>query len=63
LGTIFKFTPEGSVTVLHNFQGLEDGAVPFAGLFRDRAGHLFGTTVKNFLNQFPQGGNVFVLTP
>ena len=63
LGTLFEMTPDGSVKVLHNFQGLEDGAVPFAGLFRDRAGHLFGTTVKNFLIQSPQGGNVFVLTP
>jgi len=63
LGTVFEMTPDESVKVLHNFQGLEDGAVPLAGLFRDRAGHLFGTAVKNFLNQFPQGGNVFVLTP
>jgi len=63
LGTIFEFAPDGSMKVLHNFQGLEDGAVPLAGLFRDRAGHLFGTSVKDFLNQFPQGGSVFVLTP
>jgi uncharacterized repeat protein (TIGR03803 family) len=63
LGTIFEFTADESVKVLHNFQGLEDGAVPLAGLFRDRAGHLFGTTVKDFLIQLPQGGSVFVLTP
>jgi uncharacterized repeat protein (TIGR03803 family) len=63
LGTIFELTPDGSVKVLHHFQGLEDGAVPLAGLFRDHAGHLFGTAVKDFLNQFPQGGDVFVLTP
>ena len=63
LGTVFEMIPDGSVKVLHNFQGLEDGAVPFAGLFRDHAGHLFGTAFKNFLIQFPQGGNVFVITP
>ncbi len=35
----------------------------FAGLFRDDAGDLYGTTVKNFLIQQVQGGNVFVITP
>jgi uncharacterized repeat protein (TIGR03803 family) len=63
LGTVFQLNPDGSVKVLHNFQGLEDGAVPFAGLFRDSAGHLYGTTVKNFLVQIVQGGNVFEVTP
>lgn len=63
LGTVFQLDPDGSVKVLHNFQGLEDGAVPMAGLFRDSAGHLLGTTVKNFLIQIVQGGNVFELTP
>jgi uncharacterized repeat protein (TIGR03803 family) len=63
LGTVFQLNPDGSVKVLHNFQGLADGAVPFAGLFRDSAGHLYGTTVKNFLVQIVQGGNVFEVTP
>lgn len=63
LGTAFELTPDGTVNVLHNFQGLKDGAVPFAGLFRDQAGHLFGTTSKNFLIQIVQGGNVFEITP
>lgn len=63
LGTVFQVNPDGSAKVLHNFAGLEDGAVPFAGLFRDSAGHLYGTTVKNFLVQIVQGGNVFEVTP
>ena len=63
LGTAFELSPNGSLKVLHDFQGLEDGAVPFAGLFRDQAGHLYGTTVKNFLIQIVQGGNVFEITP
>jgi uncharacterized repeat protein (TIGR03803 family) len=63
LGTVFELSPNGSLKVLHDFQGLEDGAVPFAGLFRDQAGHLYGTTVKNFLIQTIQGGNVFEITP
>ncbi|MBI3476053.1 MAG: hypothetical protein HY010_09990 [Acidobacteria bacterium] len=63
LGTAFQLAADGSVKVLHAFAGLEDGAVPFAGLFRDGAGHLYGTTVKNFLIQQVQGGNVFEITP
>jgi uncharacterized repeat protein (TIGR03803 family) len=63
LGSVFELTPNGTLNVLHSFQGLEDGAVPFAGLTRDASGHLFGTTVKNFLVQQIQGGNVFEITP
>ena len=42
---MFELNPEGSVKVLHSFQGLEDGASPLAGLFRD-----------NF-KKFADGGN------
>jgi uncharacterized repeat protein (TIGR03803 family) len=63
LGSVFRLSQDGTVKVLHAFTGLEDGAVPFAGLFRDDAGHLYGTTVKNFLIQIVQGGNVFEITP
>lgn len=63
LGTVFELTRNGNLRVLHSFQGLEDGAVPLAGLFRDQQGHLYGTTVKNFLIQTVQGGCVFEITP
>ena len=63
LGTVFELNPNGNLRVLHSFQGLEDGAVPLAGLFRDQQGHLYGTTVKNFLIQIVQGGCVFEITP
>jgi uncharacterized repeat protein (TIGR03803 family) len=63
LGTVFQLSPDGVLNVLHSFEGLEDGAVPFAGLIRDETGHLFGTTVKNFLIQPVQGGNVFEIRP
>jgi hypothetical protein len=49
--------------VLYNFEGGQDGAHPFAGVIRDEAGHLFGTTVRNFLFQQVQGGNVFEIRP
>jgi uncharacterized repeat protein (TIGR03803 family) len=63
LGTVFQLSQDGTLKVLHAFKGLQDGASPFAGLFRDDAGHLYGTTVKNFLIQIVQGGNVFEITP
>jgi len=63
LGTVYELSPEGSVKVLHNFQGLQDGASPLAGLFRDSAGNLYGTTPKNFLINLVQGGGVFEVTP
>jgi uncharacterized repeat protein (TIGR03803 family) len=63
LGTVFKLSPAGTLTVLHSFKGLRDGAVPFAGLIRDSAGNLFGTTFKNFLITQVQGGGVFKITP
>jgi hypothetical protein len=56
-------SPSHTLIVLHTFKGLEDGAVPLAGLIRDNAGNLYGTTVKNFLIQRVQGGSVFKITP
>jgi uncharacterized protein (TIGR03437 family) len=41
-GTIFKLTPAGSLTTLHNFGG-RDGANPSAGLIQAKDGTLYGT--------------------
>jgi uncharacterized repeat protein (TIGR03803 family) len=46
LGVAFKLDPYGHETVLHTFTGGEDGANPFAGLIRDSAGNLYGTTAN-----------------
>jgi uncharacterized repeat protein (TIGR03803 family) len=43
-GTVFKLDPTGVETILHGFTGGTDGANPGAGLVRDRAGNLYGTT-------------------
>jgi uncharacterized repeat protein (TIGR03803 family) len=43
-GTVFKLSPTGVETVLHSFAGGADGATPLAGLIRDEAGNLYGTT-------------------
>jgi uncharacterized repeat protein (TIGR03803 family) len=42
-GVVFKLDPAGQETVLHFFDGT-DGSIPNAGLVRDAAGNLYGTT-------------------
>ena len=44
-GTVFQFDlASRTETVLHDFVGSPDGALPYAGVFRDAAGNLYGTT-------------------
>jgi uncharacterized repeat protein (TIGR03803 family) len=45
IGTVFKLDTTGTETILHSFAGGTDGAYPEAGLFRDAAGNLYGTTL------------------
>ena len=42
-GTVFKITPNGILTTLHNFSG-PDGALALAGLLQATDGNLYGTT-------------------
>lgn len=53
-GTVFKLNTTGEETVLHSFTGGADGGQPFAGLVRDAAGNLYGTTA---------GGGAFIPVP
>jgi|HubBroStandDraft_6_1064221.scaffolds.fasta_scaffold172700_1 uncharacterized repeat protein (TIGR03803 family) len=43
-GTVFELDSAGTETVLYSFTGGVDGASPAAGLVRDTAGNLYGTT-------------------
>lgn len=44
-GTVFKLNTSGVKTILHSFAGQpSDGATPVAGVIRDAAGNLYGTT-------------------
>jgi uncharacterized repeat protein (TIGR03803 family) len=45
-GGVFKVAPDGTETVLYSFTGGADGAFPEAGLIRDNAGNLYGTTTQ-----------------
>lgn len=57
-GVIFKIDPAGQETVLYSFTGGADGAWPHAGLTRDAAGSLYGTTLGGGLSG---GGVCFAL--
>jgi uncharacterized repeat protein (TIGR03803 family) len=59
-GTVFKVDSTSKETVLYGFTGSTDGQQPYAGVIRDSAGNLYGTT--------PYGGaygagTVFKITP
>jgi uncharacterized repeat protein (TIGR03803 family) len=43
-GVVYKLDPSGNYGVLYNFTGGADGGTPYAGLIRDSAGNLYGTT-------------------
>jgi uncharacterized repeat protein (TIGR03803 family) len=43
-GVVFKVNTTGQETVLYNFTGGADGCGPQAGVIRDSAGNLYGTT-------------------
>jgi uncharacterized repeat protein (TIGR03803 family) len=63
-GTAFELTPNGSggwtEAVLRSFGNGTDGANPYAGLIRDAASNLYGTTVYGGIHTF---GMVFEITP
>jgi uncharacterized repeat protein (TIGR03803 family) len=63
LGTVFKLDRAHTLAVLHSFKAGRDGASPLAGLMRDSAGNLYGTTIKNGLIRRVQGGSIFKITP
>src|ERR1035438_7834120 len=43
-GVVYKLDPAGNYTVLYSFTGGENGGGPYAGVIRDPAGNLYGTT-------------------
>jgi uncharacterized repeat protein (TIGR03803 family) len=61
LGTVFKMTPGGTVTVLHAFVGGTDGAYPYAALIQAADGTFYGTTSEG--GAVWNSGTVFQMTP
>jgi uncharacterized repeat protein (TIGR03803 family) len=62
-GTIFRLTPEGVETVLHDFANdSTDGGNPWASLIMDNKGNLYGTTRSGGTGSLNGGGTVFEVT-
>jgi uncharacterized repeat protein (TIGR03803 family) len=60
LGTIFRMTPSGVVTILHVFTGGADGASPLAALIQASDGNFYGTT---YMGGVADKGTIFTMTP
>ena len=45
-GAVFKMTPAGETTILYNFTGGADGALPYANPIQASDGNLYGTTIQ-----------------
>ncbi len=60
-GTIFKITPKGQYTTLHNFNGIPDGGNPLATMTQAPNGKLYGTASD--LGNAGSYGTVFTITP
>jgi uncharacterized repeat protein (TIGR03803 family) len=58
-GIVFKLDTTGKETVLHNFTGGADGGYPYAGVFLDSKGNIYGTT---YLGGASGQGTVFKLS-
>ena len=62
LGTVFKISPLGEISILHSFNG-EDGARPSAGLTFANDGFLYGTTERGGPVGAIGPGTVFKISP
>jgi uncharacterized repeat protein (TIGR03803 family) len=63
-GTVFRITPEGTLTTLYSFcvlSGCADGSAPLGGLIQARDGNFYGTTCCGGSNGV--SGTVFRITP
>jgi uncharacterized repeat protein (TIGR03803 family) len=60
-GTVFKITPQGTLTTLYQFgSATTDGRFPAAGLVQGNDGYFYGTTEQGGTNIY---GTVFKITP
>jgi uncharacterized repeat protein (TIGR03803 family) len=59
-GTVFKIDKTGKETILHFFDGTNDGGGPYGRLIRDSSGNLYGTA--SAFGKYGQGV-VFKISP
>ena len=50
MGTLFKITPTGTLTILHNFNSFKDGAFPWGPPILASDGNFYGTTSGGGIN-------------
>lgn len=65
-GTVFQLKPSGSnwtENILHEFELLNDGGIPYAGLVVDHAGNLYGATTDGGAGGSNGGGTIFEMSP
>ena len=66
-GTVFKITPQGTLTTLYSFcsqSNCDDGAAPSAPVVQGSDGNFYGTTFNGGISCSPVGcGTVFKITP
>jgi len=64
-GTVFKLSPSGVETLLHTFDAVADGALPYGGLIMDSQGNLYGTTYEGGVSTACSNGCgiVYKVTP
>lgn len=60
-GTVFSITPEGSMTVLHSFNGADDGGWPRGSLCLAADGNFYGMTSADKFGR--HNGTIFRITP
>lgn len=61
-GTVFKITPDGTLSVLYTFTGQADGGHPYAPPIQGSDGNLYGTTTAGSYG-VSDYGTVYKLTP
>ena len=55
-GIVFKITPAGKFTILHNFAGYpNDGSQPYGQIIQAADGNFYGTTVRGVKNNLGHG--------
>jgi uncharacterized repeat protein (TIGR03803 family) len=57
-GTVFRMTPSGTLTTLHNFE-YTDGAYPDGGVIQGAGGAFYGTTEAGIKGWGPGWGTIF----
>jgi hypothetical protein len=60
VGTIFKITPGGVLTIVHSFTGEKDGGPSYGGLIQATDGNFYGTTTGGGANLYY--GTIFKIT-